>query len=344
MTPISPPLNPALSPKNQPTLVGHKLAYGQLQKAFHSNTMHPVWLLAGERGIGKATLAYAMAREILASNGQDPALVTRQIAQGTYPNFLALERSPDAEGKISREITAEEARKISGFLSQCAAIPGWRVIIIDAVDEMNRTAANALLKILEEPPTQTIFFLITHSVGQTLPTIRSRCCKLQLFPLTDEEVSTGLGDAIPPDILPLAKGSIGRAMAIHQAGGMKLLEQAIQAIAGALRSDWRPAQALSASFDKNNPNYDTMLDLVIWALHHLIMLAHLPLLATPIDKNLGTLMKLKPMTHWVDAFHRIRYFLAIARTSHLDRNHIIMAIFFMIENPTVGDKFIYEQI
>lgn len=325
------------------TLVGHRPAQEQLRQAFYNDAMHPVWLLVGERGIGKATLAYAMAREILGYEQQDPTLVARQIIQGTYPNFLALERSLNAEGKISREINAEEGRKINAFLRQYGAIPGWRVIIIDAVDEMNRTAAHALLKILEEPPTKTIFFLITHSLGQVLPTIRSRCCKLQLFPLTDTEIATSLGDGVSPEILPLARGSIGRAVALQQAGGQKLLDQVIQAIGGALKGDWRHAQTLSASFDKDNPSYDVMLDLVIWALHHLIMLAHLPMQGTLADERLSQLTKLKAMTHWVDAFQRISQFLDTARTSHLDRNHVVMAVFFMIENPTVGDEFIYES-
>lgn len=335
-------INPDLHPKCQMALAGHQSAHEQLQKAFRHHTMHPVWLLTGERGIGKATLAYTMAREILGEDGQDPALIARQMVQGTYPNFLALERRPNDEGKVPREINAEEGRKVSAFLNQCAAIPGWRVVIIDAVDEMNRTAANALLKILEEPPAKTVFFLIAHSLGQVLPTIRSRCCKLQLFPLTDAEVVTHLGDRFSPEMLPLARGSMGRAMALQKAGGIKLMEQVIQAIGGALKGDWRPAQALSAAFGKDDPGYETMLDLVIWALHHLIMLAHLPMPSTPADEKLSFLIKLKSMTHWVDAFHRIHYFLETARTSHLDRNHIVMAVFFIIENPTVGDPFIYD--
>jgi len=342
MTPVLPLVNPALHPRQQMVVVGHKLAHAQLRKAFHSHTPHPVWLLSGERGIGKATLAYAMAREILATNGQDPALIARQIVQGTYPNFLGLERRLNAEGKMPREINAEEGRKVSAFLNQCAVSPGWRVVIIDAVDEMNRTAANALLKILEEPPAQTFFFLIAHSLGQVLPTIRSRSCKLQLFPLPLAEVSASLGTAVAPEILSLAGGSIGRAMALNQAGGFQLLEQVVQAIASALKGNWGPAQTLKASFDKDSPGYDAMLDLVIWALHQLTVLNHLPLPNQPIEAKLSPLVKLKPMTHWVDALHRIYYFLEVARTSHLDRGHVVMAVFFIIENPTVGDPFIYE--
>jgi DNA polymerase-3 subunit delta' len=343
VTPIKHPIDPSLHPKCQTTLVGHQAAYDQLWQSFQSGTMPPIWLLAGERGIGKATLAYAIARKILAHEGQDPTIVTRQMAQDSYPNFLALTRKLNADGKLPREITAEEARKVAQFLRQHAAIPGWRVVIIDAVNEMNRTAANSLLKILEEPPVKTIFFLITHSLGQVLPTIRSRCCKLQLYPLKDAEITESLNANIAPEILSLAQGSIGRAMALQQAGGVQLLDQLIQTITGALKGDWRPAQALSASFDKDNPGYETMLDLILWTLHRLILLAHMPLSGKSSDEKLSQLTKTKPMTHWVDAFHRISQFLETARTSHLDRNHVIMAVFFMIENPTVGDEFVYES-
>jgi DNA polymerase-3 subunit delta' len=297
--------------------------------------------LSGERGIGKATFAYKIAREILEHEQQDPSLVSRQMIQGTYPNFLALERTQSPDGKISREINVEEGRKVNAFLRQHAAILGWRVVLIDAVDEMNRTSAHALLKILEEPPAKTIFFLICHSLGQVLPTIRSRCCKLQLFPLTDEEVEHSLPQDIPPVILALARGSIGRAVALQQAGGQKLLNQIVEAIGSALKGDWRLAQTLSTTFDKDNPSYDVMLDLVIWMLHHLIMLTHLPMQESVTDERLSHIMKLRAMTHWVDAFHRISQFLEAARTSHLDRNHVVMAIFFIIENPTIGDEFIY---
>ena len=114
---------------------------------------------------------------------------------------------------------------------------------------------------------------------------------------------------------------------------------------GALRGDWRPVQALSALFGKDNPHYGTMLDLVVWTLHRLITLAHLSLSQETVgDRNLAQLAGFKAMTHWVDAFHRIASFLSVARTSHLNRDHIIMALFFIIENPTVGDEFIYGKI
>jgi len=337
-------IDTSLHPKCQTTLVGHQNTYQQLSQAFRKGSTHPAWIIVGDRGIGKATLAYKMAREILTNEGQDSSLVSRQIIQGTYPNFLALERCADENGKISREISVEEGRKVGTFLHQSAAIPGWRVVLIDAADEMNRNAANTLLKILEEPPAKTIFFLIVHSLGQVLPTIRSRCCKIQLFPLSDEEMAKHLGNTLSPDILSLSQGSLGRALAIHQLGGIKVVDQVIQAINGALKGNWQATQNLSATFEKDSSGYETLLDLVLWSLYRLIILTHLTSPAMPGDAKLSPLSQLKTMTHWIDAFHRVSEFLRVAKTSHLDKNHILMAIFFLIENPTAGDEFIYGQL
>lgn len=336
-------IDTSLHPKCQTTLVGHEHAYQQLSQAFKKGTIHPAWIIVGDRGIGKATLAYKMAREILTNEGQNLDLVSRQIIQGTYPNFLALERSPDESGKIAREISVEEGRKVGALLHQSATLPGWRVVLIDAADEMNRNAANTLLKILEEPPAKTIFFLLAHSLGQVLPTIRSRCCKIQLFPL-NEEMTKHFGNTLSPDILSLSQGSLGRALAINQLGGIKLIDQVIQAIGGALKGNWQTAQNLSATFEKDSIGHDLLLDLVLWSLYRLIILAHLTSPAMPSDAKLSPLIQLKAMTHWVDAFHRVSEFVRVARTSHLDKNHILMAIFFIIENPTAGDEFIYGNL
>ena len=335
----------SLPPKSQRTLIGHKAAHSRLTQTFKAGSMPPVWLLAGEKGIGKATLAYSLAREMLAGEGQDPLLIALQISQGSYPNFLALERVTTSEGKLPPEIAVEEVRKVSAFLRQSAPLPGWRALVIDGVEEMNRNAANALLKILEEPPQKTVFFLITHSLGQVLPTIRSRSCKVQLFPLADEELSPALSSHFPPAGLALAiaiaKGSIGRAMAFHQAGGATLFYQVTRALGEALTGNWRTAQALGNLFDKGNPSHEFMLDLIAYALYRLIMAAHLPSSEAPENLALRQLASLKPMSHWVDAYHRVSQFLYLASNRHLDRNHVVMALFFMIENPATGDEFVY---
>ncbi|MBM3468298.1 MAG: AAA family ATPase [Alphaproteobacteria bacterium] len=339
MTPNAPLACQSLRPP--PTLFGHQEALTLLRQAFYSHKMPPVWLLSGEKGIGKAALAYTISEEILSNGALEPALIKRQIAQGTYPNFLTIKKNPNSEGKIPRDINIEEARKIEHFLHQHAAIPGWRVVLIDAVDEMNRTAANSLLKILEDPPAQTLFFLVAHSLGQVLPTIRSRCCRLPLFPLSIEDLKSSLGDDIPLDVLHLAQGSIGKAMALQQADGLKLLDQIIQGIEGALKANWQTAQSLCTSLGKDSTGFDVLLNLILWTLYRIIILIHMGEPLTPQDKKLSPLLKLKALTHWIDTFQRASSFIKIAQNTYLDRNHIIMALFFIIENPMIGDEFIY---
>lgn len=336
-------INPTLHPKHQVTLVGHQEAYAQIQQSFYNKTIPPVWLISGNKGVGKATFAYTLAREILSQEAPNKNLLSHQMAHGSYPNFLSLERSPNADGKMMKEITSEEGRKVNHFLRQCAALPGWRVILIDAIDEMNRTAAHALLKILEEPPAKTIFFLITHCLGAVLPTIRSRCCKIALSPLSQEDLQKSIGNQIPETLLPLAQGSIGRLLALQEAGGILLLDQIIQTMVGALKNDWRPLQALCSSLDKDNPHYEVILDLILGTLYRLIILMHMSLPHISSDQKLNTLSQMRSASHWVDAFYRINHFLNIARTSHLDRSHVLTSIFFMIENPKCGDTFIHDS-
>ena len=323
------------------TLIGHEKPWNHLCQAFYGRAFHPAWLITGERGIGKATFAYAVAREILCDGAEKPGNVARQMAYGSYPNFLVLEGNSTTGEKISCEITVEEARKISTFLRSCATIPGWRVILVDAVDEMNPSAANTLLKVLEEPPAQTVFLLITHSIGHVLPTIRSRCYQLPLTPLNAQEVPVNLPASLSPEVLVLAEGSLGKALTLNQAGGIKLQDRVIYALEKALMGNWTPGQELSRLFEKTAIGYRVILEVILACLYRLIILAHQPLAKRSGDDKLADLGKSRPVTHWIDAYQRVNEFLKMARTSHLDQQHMLMAIFYIVENPLAGDDFIY---
>src|SRR5262249_36754156 len=155
------------------------------------------WLIGAAQGIGKATLAYRMARFVLAHpdplsaavqravtlsvDPEDPT--TRRIAAEAHGGLLVLQRTANEKGVLRTVITGDETRETSGFFGSPAAAEGWRVCIVDTVDELNPNAANALLKTLEEPPRQSLFLLISHAPGRVLPTILSRCRRLPLRPL-----------------------------------------------------------------------------------------------------------------------------------------------------------------
>ncbi|MDE0703046.1 MAG: DNA polymerase III subunit delta' [Rhodospirillaceae bacterium] len=243
-------------PENTHALFGHETAEAVLARAWRSGRLAHGWLLTGSEGIGKATLAFRFARAVLsgAMDGAaapaqalpglaDPAspgdymandrlpdvasddAAARKIAAGAHPGLRIVRRSvnPDT-GKVRGEIVVGDVRRAMEFLGRTAADGGWRIVIVDPVDDMNRNAANALLKSLEEPPDKCLFLLISNVSGTVLPTIRSRCQILALSPLPVADVRAAL-DAAAPDLAPkadealldLAAGSPGRAIRLIEA-------------------------------------------------------------------------------------------------------------------------------
>ncbi|MFQ3622504.1 MAG: DNA polymerase III subunit delta' [Acetobacteraceae bacterium] len=217
-------------PRRTDRLVGHGAAVAAFARAWASGRVHHAWLLCGPPGIGKATLAYRIARFVLAGGeGASPDLglapsvpVFRKVASGSHPDLAVLERAEAAQaGRARAEITVDEVRALSGFLRRTPAEGGWRVGLVDPADALNREAANALLKILEEPPPRTLLLLVANAPGRLLVTLRSRCRRLPLEPLAEAEVARLLA-SLRPDVMEaqrraaarLARGSVGRALAL----------------------------------------------------------------------------------------------------------------------------------
>src|ERR1700755_1194315 len=224
----------ARRPRETTELFGHREAEAALLNAYRSGRIPHAWLIGGAQGIGKATLAYRMARFVLSHGNPgsddvsraetlqiDPSdPVARQVATGAHGGLLTLERSLNDKGVMRTVITVDETRETISFFGSTAAAEGWRVCIVDTVDELNANAANALLKVLEEPPERSLFLLLSHAPARVLPTIQSRCRKLPLRPLSSDQViraaaeSTGL-DAADPALIAAAEaaeGSVARAL------------------------------------------------------------------------------------------------------------------------------------
>jgi DNA polymerase-3 subunit delta' len=179
-------------------IVGHAAARRNLDLALSGPRLPSAILLHGPQGIGKATLAFALARDILTRTGDEDAhRIGEQIASGSHPNLFVLRRQPkDAKGFYT-VIRVDEVRELRDRLRRTRGRAGYRVAVIDAIDDCNPNAANALLKTLEEPPDETLFLLVSHRPGQLLPTIKSRCQNIALRPLGDDEVRTVLAAARP---------------------------------------------------------------------------------------------------------------------------------------------------
>ncbi len=227
------PRDTALHPRRRTTLVGHGEAEAHLLQAAKSGKLHHAWLLSGPKGIGKATLAYRFARYMLspgASSMQIPAdaSAARLVAAGAHPDLLVVERAIDFKNKkVKSEVAVDDARAASQFFSRTAGSGGFRICIVDSADDLNGESANALLKIIEEPPQKSLFLIAVHKLGAVLPTIRSRCIHLPLKPLTEEQTKQVLAEvskAAPAEIAEaarLSQGSPGRALQLLDSKGAK---------------------------------------------------------------------------------------------------------------------------
>jgi DNA polymerase-3 subunit delta' len=209
-------------------VTGHDAAKAEWREAVESGRMHHGWLLRGPRGVGKARLALQFAAQLLgakpasplAADASDP--VGRLIASGSHPDLRVIRRPVDDKGKEKAEIPVDSVRELSSFFALRPAMGGWRVAIIDAVDELNRFGSNAVLKTLEEPPPKAVIFLISHGERALLPTIRSRCRTVRVGALSAEATASVLDQAgmSPGDAKRasgLAPGRPGRAIVLSGA-------------------------------------------------------------------------------------------------------------------------------
>lgn len=261
-------LDGAIAPVSNVKLFGHEAAEEFLARSYRSGKGHHAVLIEGPEGIGKATLAFRFANHILRhpepasapetlSDPDPDHPVTRQLASGASHNLLHLHRPVDEKtGRVRSAITVDEVRKAGHFFSQTSGTGNWRIVIIDPADDLNRNAANAILKILEEPPKRAMFLVLSHAPGKLLPTIRSRCLPLRLHELSPEAMDKALGQlglAIPADrreaVLALAKGSVARALKLVNYGGADILDAFDQMLAASGPSQrkmmFKIAEALS---------------------------------------------------------------------------------------------------
>lgn len=215
-------------------LYGHTESVTAFREGLATNRLHHAWLLSGPEGVGKALFAQKAALRLLAEKAgpafdapeldvPDNHPIAKLLEAGSHPDLMRLERLPkDAAGELARSITVDQVRGLQRLFSTTASLSPWRAVIIDSIDDLERPAANALLKNLEEPPANSIFFLVSHAPERLLPTIRSRCRQMRLSPLDSAAMTSALKAAVPDagdaEIASLAsvgEGSPGRAIAFR---------------------------------------------------------------------------------------------------------------------------------
>jgi DNA polymerase-3 subunit delta' len=334
----------APAPRENPELRGQDAALAVLARALAAGRLAHGWLLTGPPGIGKATLAFRFARALLAGPGAvDDRLsmapehpVFRLVAQGTHPDLRVIEAGRDPRtGRLRSEITVDAVRAASAALRVTAAAGGCRVAVIDGAETLNRNAANALLKTLEEPPEQAFLILVSHRPASLPATIRSRCAKLRLQPLPEAVVADALA-RLAPEFAPeqrqtitlLARGSIGRALALAEGGQLDFYRRLAVALA-AEPIDRLALDELSSELARAADRSGIAEALTLFQeLLARLLAAGLDRLGPPLfpDES-GQLAKLaarRPLDRWATLWEKVARVAAAVEELNLERSHALM--------------------
>jgi DNA polymerase-3 subunit delta' len=351
-------------PRAAAALIGHEEAERTLLDAVAGGKLHHAWLITGPRGIGKATLAYRFARFLFAhgmaageadmfgggptSLEVDPAsALFRRIAAGSHPDLVTLEREENPRTKVLRdEIVIDQVRELAGFFAMTPSEGGYRVAVIDAMDELNRNAANALLKLLEEPPARSVLILVAHAPGRLLPTIRSRCRRLSLRPLPPPAVETilnrlwaGISPEDSAGLTRLADGSPGRALSLAAAGGLSHYRAVADLIAPLGQRKGIDIKAVHAMADKfagreGGDLFRLTFELIGLWLHRMVRLAATGEIDEAMRGEGGTMQavaRAARLERWGEVWEKINALAGRAEAVNLDRKEVLVAAMGLIE-------------
>jgi len=357
----------SLAPRAAAELIGHERAEAELGACLASGRLPHGWLIGGPSGIGKATLAYRFARYLLSRRAGEGAAgdllageasglqvspsdpVFRQVAAGAHPDLITIERAVSERTQaLSAVIRVEQIRKLIHFFTLTAGRDGWRIAIIDGADEMNPNAANALLKVLEEPPERALLLLVAHAPNRVIATIRSRCRKLQLRPLADEQVAECLAAQLPDmaaadrvALARLAEGRPGRALALAGQGGLDAYRELIELFADLPRLDYDRLHALGDRLGRREQAgaFAIWMDLLALWLNRLVLAGagRRPQEAVPGERQLGhRLLAARGLDQWLGLWEKVCRLATRAESAHLDRKHVVLNAVLAVEATARG--------
>ena len=373
-----PPAVPA--PRANPFFLGHERAEAEIARWIGEDRLGHALLICGPRGIGKATWAFRIARSLLRDTsasgtsapggegeqasllGAPPPIIApfaepedqtfRWVASSGHPDLLTVERRFDEKrGRSLSEIVVDDVRRIGAFLATSAAQGGWRVVVVDAADEMNRNAANALLKILEEPGEKSLILLVAHQPGLMPATVRSRCRRVVLQPLA-ADVLDRLLVRYRPDISPsgravlagLAEGSIGSALELADTHALATGKTLAAMFAALADGDDRPLLGLAAEppAGADPESFRTISHLLSWWLRALVRSAatggsdngeaRFPGLGHEEQAIVRRLASAAPLDRWLKVWDKSHHLTTQAAAGNLDRKQTLTTVFLNVRS------------
>lgn len=342
-----------LHPRQRQDFFGNEGAATTMYNAFHKGNMPGAWLISGQRGIGKATLAYRFAKFVLYNGNKktdglfasptpnaDLSIPANsptfsKVSNGSHPDLLVLEAGAEDSKSNSDGILVDDARKVGSFLHLTSSETAYRIVIIDSIDNMNNNAANSILKLLEEPPSNVIFILISHAPGRLLPTIRSRCRQIKMSSLDKNHAFNILQSNIPEislgdatNLLKLASNSPGIAYDFYTNSGIDLYETILGIISELPKLDITKIQKLGDDLSgKTNENSWRLAKVIINKI--IIDITKQTALSSAYTQNSGSLKT--DSERLVKIWQEINEIFEAADNIHLDRKAVLVKIFSLIK-------------
>lgn len=354
-----------VTPRTNPDFYGHETVEKALLQDFLAGRLPHALILAGPPGIGKATLAFRLARFLLSQGEQgqgglfgdvapptslyvaptDP--VFRRVAASGHADLVTIEREFDEKrGRLKTEISVEAVRRIHPFLQLTAAEGGWRAVIVDSAEYLNASSQNALLKILEEPPKKTVLILTTSQPGSFLPTIRSRCRMINMDPLPEKVIGTLLDKMAPglameekTTLCRLADGSIGRALQYYQDDGVELYKELLKVAETIPQLDMVELHKLAEKLGKYGAeqSYATATQIISgWCERQARATARGQVIADILPGDAAMFQKIAsafPPKHFLNAWEKISQIILQTDLYNLDKKQAIIGAFLALQKP-----------
>ena len=354
-----------LPPRESSFFIGHENVEKNLLDLINSGAMPHAIILSGPRGIGKATMAFRLARYLLKNGTPDDTQdslfgdapetastlniahddpIFSKVSAGGHPDLFTVERAMDAKKGVRKaHVDVDTARKVAPFLRMTASNGGWRVVVIDDADTMNRNAQNAMLKILEEPPKNTILILVTHRLGALIPTIRSRCRTISFNPLSDDAMkqlmTKEVGNTLTSDqqniLSSMANGSIGEAQKIINSKGLETTQNVLDVFQKNPNLNWVEIHHLADQAGRagQNPSFEIIEKTFLWVIENFVFCKASD--SNPLPEALNSevyinIMQSKNLETWLKIFEDLKAHFSQAKFSNLDKRQAVIAAFNML--------------